>query len=356
MHKRYIRRMGLKRITPIGNPRKTALIIMACGTLMVVLDLFVFGGIDYIIQKPTPEGKAVLLAREQSKQVQEEIEKTVEEIWLGTEEELANSFIVPSDPEELSPVDEMGTTDIKAWQKYAAAFEPASGAQGKVVIIIDDLGLDRKRSAAVVDLPSPLTLAYLPYAGALKKQTSDARAHGHELLIHTPMEPVSHTQNPGPDALLDAMSPEEIKVAFSSILQSFEGYIGINNHMGSLLTQNSESMHMIMSMLKERGLVFVDSKTSAKSVAADVAKETGIYYGQRDVFLDHKDTEEFVSQALEKLERIAKKKGVAVAIGHPKDHTIAALKAWIPTLKDKGLELAPVSAVLIAPPPAQPRG
>lgn len=93
-------------------------------------------------------------------------------------------------------------------------------------------------------------------------------------------------------------------------------------------------------------MIFIDSKTSAKSVAEQAAKDAGLYYGARDVFLDHVPTDEFLQNSLALLEKKALAKGYAIAIGHPKSVTINALRAWIPTLKDKGLELAPVSAVL----------
>lgn len=165
-------------------------------------------------------------------------------------------------------------------------------------------------------------------------------------MIHVPMEPMSSSIDPGPLALREGMSEESIVLNLNNAFKSFEGYKGINNHMGSRLTKNPDAMRVVMDALAQRDLLFVDSKTSAQSVAADMAAARGLRYGQRDVFLDHEDTPEFVASALRQMERIAHRKGVAVGIGHPKKNTITALRRWLPTLKDKNLTLVPVSEIV----------
>lgn len=221
--------------------------------------------------------------------------------------------------------------------------DPSIKGSGKIVIIIDDLGMNRKWTREVIGLKAPITSAFLPYAPKLKNDTQTATNNGHELIIHTPMEPMSKTIDPGPIALMDDMSETELETNLSHIFKSFEGYTGINNHMGSRLTQNSKAMRTIMNALAARGLYFVDSKTIANSVAGQEAMHAGVPFAQRDVFLDHEDNAAFVQNALAKLERVAKTKGIAIAIGHPKKHTVTALKQWLPTLKERGLEIIPAS-------------
>ena len=216
----------------------------------------------------------------------------------------------------------------------------------KVVIIIDDMGMDKKRSWEAVNLPGPLTLSFLPYAPQLAEITKAAMAKGHQLIIHVPMAPLDSRLDPGPLALRDGMYKEDFEAALDHMFASFSGYVGINNHMGSKLTQEEEPMKWVMARLAERNLLFVDSKTIAASVAERVAAEYGLAHTSRDVFLDNEDKIESVKKSLEELEATAHRRGYAVAIGHPKDSTIAALKEWIPELKDKGLTLAPVSAVV----------
>jgi polysaccharide deacetylase 2 family uncharacterized protein YibQ len=204
----------------------------------------------------------------------------------------------------------------------------------KIAIIIDDLGMDIKHTKEVLELPAPVTLAFLPYAPKTRELAAAGRAKGHALIIHVPMEA--------------GMSYEAFDAAFRVMLASFDGYAGINNHMGSRLTQDKPAMDHLMKILAEKKLFFLDSKTIQSSVAAHEAMESGVAYAERDVFLDHVETGDAVRAALAHAEKIAQRKGYAIAIGHPKGFTIEALKAWIPTLKDKGIELVPVRALLNA--------
>jgi hypothetical protein len=119
--------------------------------------------------------------------------------------------------------------------------------------------------------------------------------------------------------------------------------------MGSRLTADGEKMERLMKTLKKKHLFFVDSKTNPKSVAAGEAQMSGVPFAERDVFIDHVETLDFARKALKHTEELALRRGYAIAIGHPKDNTIAALKEWLPTLKAKGIELVPVKALLIQP-------
>ena len=221
-----------------------------------------------------------------------------------------------------------------------------AGAPAKIIVIIDDMGMDRRRSKAIAELPGPLTLAYLPYAPDLPGETGAVKARGHELIIHMPMEPMDAHTNPGPIALRTGMNNAEMDIMLAKAFASFDGYVGINNHMGSKLTQDERAMRHVMAALKARDLFFVDSKTIGSSVASHMAAEAGLRYADRDVFLDNENSVEAVRRNLNQLERLADKKGFAIAIGHPRDGTIAALKEWLPTLKARGFELVPVSSVV----------
>ncbi|MCB1651383.1 MAG: divergent polysaccharide deacetylase family protein [Alphaproteobacteria bacterium] len=215
----------------------------------------------------------------------------------------------------------------------------------KIAIIIDDMGMDRKRSRAMVDLDPRLTLAFLPYAPDLGGITQDAKAQGHELMIHMPMQPTNPDLDIGSIGLRENMSEEEWGEQLDKAFAAFDGYAGLNNHMGSQLTQNPRAMQFVMEKLKDRGLFFIDSKTIAASVAADIAKESGAKMASRDVFLDHENTIGFVRGALAKTEKLALKNGFAIAIGHPKDATIEGLREWLPTLAAKQIEIVPASTL-----------
>lgn len=219
---------------------------------------------------------------------------------------------------------------------------------GRIAIIIDDMGLNL-RSRLVEVLPGPLTLAYLPYAKNLPAQTARAGAQGHELMVHMPMEAMNATLDGGPNVLKVSQSQTDLKSTLNWGLSQFDGYVGVNNHMGSRLTSNSAAMQTVMDALKKRDLFFIDSRTIGSTVAADVARKNGLAYAERDIFLDHEITPDFIRGALQKLENTARSQGYAIAIGHPHQETINALKEWLPTLSQKGLRLVPASAVLHVP-------
>ncbi|MFP4097831.1 MAG: divergent polysaccharide deacetylase family protein [Alphaproteobacteria bacterium] len=221
-------------------------------------------------------------------------------------------------------------------------------AKGKIAVIIDDMGVSL-RSRLIEILPGPLTLSYLPYADNIPKHVDRARRNGHEIMVHIPMQPLNDTLDTGPHALNTSQSETELLDALDWGLSQFEGYVGINNHMGSRLTADQKAMDYVMAALKKRGLFFVDSRTISTSVADHSARQAGIPYAVRDIFIDHEVTPEFIAGALKKIEHKALARGYAIAIGHPHKETIEALKVWIPSLKDKGLTLVPVSALLNVP-------
>ena len=249
------------------------------------------------------------------------------------------------------PVAPQTTSTNRTQQAQAAqAIESRKAAVGqapKIAIVIDDMGLNRRNSQTVASMNQALTLAYLPYAGDLAGQTSRARANGHELIVHMPMEPDDvKRNNPGPDALLTSNSTEENVRRLDKNLDTFTGYIGINNHMGSRMTADASQMRPILRDLKKRGLWFLDSRTIGSSVGAKIAAEEGVPYVTRDVFLDNVETVPAVLQQLQQVEAVAKKRGYAVAIGHPHDATIAALKQWLPQVQAKGYELVSLSTII----------
>jgi len=234
---------------------------------------------------------------------------------------------------------------MAAWLRNAVPFADP-GKKPMVVVVMDDLGLDRKRTYRTLTLKGPLTLAFLAYSGELAAQTAAGRARGHELIIHVPMEPLGPYTDPGPDVLLAGMSPDDIRTRLRRALDRFPGYVGINNHMGSKFTADRSGMAVVLTELKARGLLFLDSKTTGGSVAAEIAREIGLPFAERNVFLDNEPSLAAVEIQLYKLEEYARQYGHAIAIGHPHDATLDALEAWLPTLDKAGLALVPLSAIV----------
>ena len=224
-------------------------------------------------------------------------------------------------------------------------------AEPRIAIVIDDLGVHVPNGWRVVELPGPLTLALMTYAKDLDKLAAESLARGHELLLHIPMEPTDGTWDTGPNALRLDLDPEEFQRRLQWAFDRFDGYVGINNHMGSRFTEDFAAMATLMGKLAPKGLFFLDSLTSTRSAGEEAAQAAGVAYLARDVFLDNVVNPEAVWSRLAELERIALANGSAIAIAHPKGATIQVLSEWIPTLADRGITLVPLSALLPVPVP-----
>ena len=243
------------------------------------------------------------------------------------------------------------TPDLPPWKRYAVKIprQITQANSPRVVIIIDDLGERKNITRKFYDLPGPLTLSFLPYVEDVQNMMNAARARQHETMLHIPMEPLSQSIQSGPGTLKTGMSTEELIKTLNFNLDKANGYVGVNNHMGSKLTQDPEAMNVVMGTLRDRGLLFVDSKTIAGSVAHDYSVLNGVPGEVRDVFIDHEATPDFINAALASIEQKAFEHGTIIAIGHPYPQTYKALAQWLPTLQGKGITITPISAVVSQP-------
>ncbi len=256
---------------------------------------------------------------------------------------------VPAQPSILDPArSAVEPAAPRGAPAYVANAVVASVAPGipVVAIVIDDMGVDRTRSLKIVELPGPLTLSLMTYADDLPGWAARARNAGHELMAHLPMEPIDPKENPGPGALKVNMDASSIRRVLAADLDGWSGYVGVNNHMGSRFTKDSVRMAVVMAELKARGLLWLDSKTISDSSGPATAKAAGVPFLERDVFLDNVETVAAVNAQLDLLAAAAKAQGGAIAIGHPHDSTLAALRAWLPGLAARGIALVPVTEVL----------
>ena len=216
----------------------------------------------------------------------------------------------------------------------------------KVAIVIDDMGYDKKIFKKFVDLGIPLTFSILPGQRYSTGIANEARSLNYEVMLHLPMEPRNPERNPGNGTILTHMSQDEILRQLSEDIESVPYIAGVNNHMGSLLTENQDVMNIILEDLHKRGLFFIDSRTSPRSVAYETARRIGVRSGRRDVFLDNKADIGYIKGQIDKVIRIARQNGEATAIGHPRAGTIAAIREKIADFEREGIELVPVSEVL----------
>lgn len=221
----------------------------------------------------------------------------------------------------------------------------ATGRGAKIAIIIDDVGPLEEAAQRALDLPAVVTLSFLPYAPKIQKYVSNAKQKGHEIFLHLPMEPLS-AKDPGPNALTTALDDAEMKRRIDINLNAFEGYVGVNNHMGSRLTADRHRLEIVAQALKEKGVFFVDSRTNLKSIAAETVGAAGVPVASRDVFLDDDQAPEAIRRELDRLETIARAKGKALAIGHPHEATLRLLQAWLPEAEKRGFVLVPAGQLV----------
>jgi hypothetical protein len=215
-----------------------------------------------------------------------------------------------------------------------------------VAIIIDDLGYDKKIARKLSNLNAMLTFSILPYSPFQKSIARLSRDKGLGIMLHLPMEPVEYPDvNPGPGTLLTSMTPDQLTRQLEKDLDAVPFITGVNNHMGSKMTAESSQMYQIFSILKKRGLYFVDSRTTAETLCKPSARLFQLPFAQRDVFLDHLMEVEFIRKQLKELVRIAQRNGYAVGIGHPHSLTYQVLQEMLPDLQ-KQIRLVPVSEIV----------
>jgi len=216
-----------------------------------------------------------------------------------------------------------------------------------LAIIIDDLGNHHSPDASLLDLGIPLTCAFLPNTPYSKPLAQTAHERGMEIMLHVPMESMNHKAL-GPGGLELHMTEHAFRNSLSQSLDSIPHVQGINNHMGSLLTQHPGHMAWLMHELQFRtNLYFIDSRTTTRTVALRLAREYGIPSLKRDVFLDSKPNDEaYVVGQLEQARRLAHRQGFAIAIGHPFPETISALEKFTPILEQEGIRFVTVSTLI----------
>lgn len=226
----------------------------------------------------------------------------------------------------------------------------AVSAQAKptrIAIVIDDIGYRDTDKYALL-LPGAITYSILPHTPYGKTIAIKANANHKEVLLHIPME-AENGKKLGPGALTSTMNKAEIHASLNDSLAEIPFAIGINNHMGSHLTQLAEPMSWTMGFLKQHHLLFLDSKTSPYSKASVIAQKLGVPVNGRNVFLDNQLTESYINKQFQSLIEYAKTQEFAIAIAHPHPETIQALLRLIPTLQQNNIELVPLSFLYSMP-------
>jgi len=252
---------------------------------------------------------------------------------------------VPVTPPAPPPTYEVYPSGDSLPPKIPPPVAPPSG-RPRVALVIDDMGYDLDLAEAFLALDVPLTVAVLPFSPHKEDVLAAARRHNQPVMLHLPMEPEEYPRvDPGPGALLTGMTPDELIGQLRKDLQDVPGAVGVNNHMGSRLTQDSTRLNQVFSVLKERGLFFIDSRTTDKTLGYQSARLLQVPFAQRDVFLDHRQEADAIRRQLETLVRRAERNGQAVGIGHPHRVTFEVLREFLPEMRRR-VDLVPAASLV----------
>lgn len=222
----------------------------------------------------------------------------------------------------------------------------AEGTQQPVMaIVIDDLGDNRRSGLAAINLPGAITYAFLPHTPHSSELSRIAHVKGKEIILHAPMANKAGLRL-GPGALTHHHSSSELQHVLHDNLDAIPHAVGMNNHMGSLLTEDRAKMNDIMRVVKQRNMFFIDSVTTSRTVAWKVAHEYGIPYLVRDVFLDNRREWDYIHNQFKEALSLAVTQGHAVVIGHPYPETVEYLSEALPILEQLGIRLVTASELL----------
>ncbi|MBV8164880.1 MAG: divergent polysaccharide deacetylase family protein [Candidatus Eremiobacteraeota bacterium] len=216
----------------------------------------------------------------------------------------------------------------------------------QVAVIIDDCGNSEERCKAFLQLPIPITLSILPMTPHGKQTEAEALDAGKSVMLHLPMEPDSAQANPGPGAITTEMNDDAVRAQVEADIDSVAGVPGANNHMGSKATSDPRVMRDVLDVLHERHMFFIDSVTSGQTVGESLARDLGVPTAERDVFLDNKKDVNYILGQLKEVVVVAKRRGTAIAIGHPNPTTVQALAQAIPQMQAAGITFVNASSLV----------
>jgi polysaccharide deacetylase 2 family uncharacterized protein YibQ len=246
-------------------------------------------------------------------------------------------FFAPGPGGPLPIIAQDGRTPFDA---YKRPFH--SDGRPKIALVIGGLGLNaRATQAAIETLPGEITLSFVPYSEGLQGWVDMARAHGHEVLLDAPMEPLDYPDNdPGPYTLLSAAQPQETAKRTEWILSRAVGYFGLTNYLGSRFVTSDAGMNAFTQTLRTRGVAFIDDGQAAR-------RGGGLPRASADRIIDEPLASDAIGQRLTELEGVARKNGQALGSGLSFPVTLGLVAAWTQGLEQRGLQLAPASALMV---------
>ena len=224
-------------------------------------------------------------------------------------------------------------------------FEPPV-SRGTLVFVIDDAGNNLRDLVPFLELGIPLTIAVLPGLPHSVEAARRIRAAGKEVFLHQPMEAIGG-MHPGPGAIMSGMGEDEIRAILTKNLQEIGPVVGMNNHIGSRVTADEDAMEIILNFSREKGILFLDSRTTHESAAPRTAQRLGMNIGERDIFLDNSPDRESILRFLYMGLETAEQRGSAIMIGHVQSAALAPLLSeLIPDLKSRGFSFSSASEII----------
>ncbi|NOR11843.1 MAG: hypothetical protein GQ545_01165 [Candidatus Aminicenantes bacterium] len=226
---------------------------------------------------------------------------------------------------------------------------PLRPAANKVALIVDDMGYSLEAINELCSMGLPLTVAIIPYSPLASEIATISRQHDLEVILHLPLEAINNEGNHSKGMITAEMSEEEVIAIVEKNLDQVPYIRGVNNHMGSKITADSQLMNIILKRLKDRDLFFIDSRTTSNSVAYTIAQSLNIPSAYRHIFLDGELNESYIKGQLIELFRRAQKNGFALGICHPTKETLKVLKESFHLVDEYGLQPVLASQIVRTP-------
>ena len=258
----------------------------------------------------------------------------------GTKATAKTAPVPPPDKGFSSKASEHATVHVSKPPKSKSAASP------NAAIVMDDMGNSFESIRELCALGRPITAAVLPFAAETRPTVDAAAACGLEVMLHLPLESLEKPRRTPEGTISAGMTREEVRRGVQACLDQVPGCVGVNNHAGSKVTEDRETMPMILEVIREKGLYFIDSRTTSATVAYETARRLGIRAAERKVFLDGSPDEMAIKARIEELFQTARDQGRAVGICHPKPETLAALRKYIALAESYGVTLVFASEIV----------
>jgi uncharacterized protein len=247
---------------------------------------------------------------------------------------------------KFGPLPRIGPDGARPAQIYARPATPSAKGRPRIALVIGGLGLNElSTTVAIGKLPGEVSLAFAPYGADLKAQSAKAREAGHEILVQVPMESFDYPRdNPGPQTLTAEAGAGANRERLAWVMSRMSGYVGIESFLGARFTSDEAALTPVLKEFGERGLIFLDDGSSARSLAPAIGASLNLPVGRADMVIDAAPSANAIDAALARLEAMARQKGLATATGSALPVTLDRLAHWTAGLAERGIDLVPVSA------------